>query len=406
MAAIVNEDLTRKLERAKVKMLLKMAYFGNFILGVPVLKASKVEEKQIDTAATNARWIKYNEAFFNGLSRDEIIFVLGHETLHIAFKHPLRRGFRNPQLFNIACDIPINLILLDSKIGLMPKTVKDGFWEKIQPDRFKGMSAETIYDILEAERQKQGGGRSFKSGKMVIDLDNPPKGAGQFEDCQGEGGRPLSESEAAGIEQAIDALSANAAAAAKSQGTLPADIERLVYEMLKPKVDWRERLRKFVGKTIPNDLTWKRPARSGLGLGLYLPSIKKTGCGKIAIFIDTSGSVGADELAQFWAEVVAIYEDANPESLEVIYCAESVSRHDSFHFGETPVMGASKSGGTDFRPPFKRLAKKQIIPQCAIYLTDMMGPFPEGDEIPNYPVLWVATTDIVGPFGETIPIRL
>jgi hypothetical protein len=39
-----------------------------------------------------------------------------------------------------------------------------------------------------------------------------------------------------------------------------------------------------------------------------------------------------------------------------------------------------------------------------VYLTDMYGTFPNKE--PEYPVLWCATSDVVGPFGETLRIEV
>jgi len=41
-----------------------------------------------------------------------------------------------------------------------------------------------------------------------------------------------------------------------------------------------------------------------------------------------------------------------------------------------------------------------------IYLTDLYGSFPAGDEIPNYPTLWLSITkDLQAPFGRTVYVE-
>ncbi|HRK30928.1 MAG TPA: hypothetical protein PLD59_07595 [Tepidisphaeraceae bacterium] len=56
---------------------------------------------------------QYNRQFFDQLGADEIAFVTLHEAFHIAFRHAQRRGKRNPAIWNLACDLVINALLLE-----------------------------------------------------------------------------------------------------------------------------------------------------------------------------------------------------------------------------------------------------------------------------------------------------
>ena len=85
-----------------------------------------------------------------------------------------------------------------------------------------------------------------------------------------------------------------------------------------------------------------------------------------------------------------------------MYCDAAVSAHYPLSPDDTPIFKCHGGGGTDFRPPFEMLEEKGIEPRCLIYLTDLCGP--HGDP-PPYPVLWVCVTDLVAPWGETVPIR-
>ena len=68
-------------------------------------------------------------------------FILAHEFLHAALRHDVRREERNPILWNVACDYVINGWLLEMNVGQMPETA-------LYDEHFKGMSAESIYDVL------------------------------------------------------------------------------------------------------------------------------------------------------------------------------------------------------------------------------------------------------------------
>ena len=67
-------------------------------------QAMQCEDDTIPTMCTDGRSIKWNSAFVDSLTALETIFVMAHEVMHIAFKHPLRIGKRDAERWNIACD--------------------------------------------------------------------------------------------------------------------------------------------------------------------------------------------------------------------------------------------------------------------------------------------------------------
>lgn len=400
---------------SKLLMLRRMPYYGTFVIGTPHL-----EDKKIPTACTNYHEVRFNPDWLlrGGTTgkplrpRDEVVFVEAHEVLHMCFKHGLRMGFRDPALWNVAADYAINQILVDGEVGKMPENDIDPETGKPYPKlldaRFKGMSAETIYDILEKERQKQGGGNKLKMpGGVIIDLSKAdPGGTGGFERPVNVDGSELSPAQQADLERAIDSQTSASAAAAKSQGKLPAGLERFIQSALKPQIDWREKMRQFVAKQFPSDYTWAKPNRRFIWQDLYLYSQEKAGVGQILMVADTSGSIDYDnpksEGAQFNGEMKAVHEDVMPEKLHIFWCDAEVAGHDIFEAGEEIRFKPRGGGGTDFRPPFDKVKKDGLEIQCAVYLTDGHGTFP--DKAPPYPVLWVMTTDVVAPWGETIRI--
>lgn len=411
----MNKLQERLLAESKIVMLRRMPYYGTFVIGTPL-----IPDESIPTACTNYYDIKFNPTWLLGdgtdekplRPRDEVVFVLGHEVLHMSFKHGIRMGFRNPHLWNVACDYAINLILHEGQVGNMPENEKDPKtgepYPKLLDTKYAGMSAETIYDLLEKEHKKQGGGDKLKTGGVVIDLrKSDPGGMGGFERPVSVDGSELTDAQRAEIERDIDAKTSSSAAAAKSAGKLPAGLEHFVKSALKSIIDWRDRLRQFVAKQIPTDYSWSRPARRYISQDLYLPHVTKSGVGKILVVMDTSGSVSYNdpksEGAQYFSEIMAIHEDVCPEQMHVMYCDANVAGHDVFDQGQEPVLRPRGGGGTDFRPPFHKVDKDELPIQCAIYLTDGYGPFP--DKPMDYPVLWVITSDVVAPWGETVKLQ-
>ena len=116
----------------------------------------KIEDDTVNTMCTDGREIRYHPAFVLTLSIPELLFVLCHEVLHVAFLHQIRRGDRDFKLWNVACDYAINGILI--KAGLtMPK---DGLHDK----QYDGMKAEKIYQLLKEERDSNKAAPSDEQG--------------------------------------------------------------------------------------------------------------------------------------------------------------------------------------------------------------------------------------------------
>jgi predicted metal-dependent peptidase len=137
--------------------------------------------------------------------------------------------------------------------------------------------------------------------------------------------------------------------------------------------------------------------------GLYLPSVYREGVGTIVIGVDTSGSIGEEELRQFAGEISAIADQAQPDMIHVVYCDAAVSSTQEFGPSEPIILEPKGGGGTDFRPVFEWVSQNAIQPICLIYLTDLCchdyPPLP-----PPYPVLWVTDSRRTAPFGETIKL--
>lgn len=201
--------------------------------------------------------------------------------------------------------------------------------------------------------------------------------------------------------QAVD-LAAKAAAA---RGTLPGSLKRAVEDALKPSVDWREVLRMFVQRSwTAADYTWQMPSTRYLPQGLYLPRLASETLPSIVVAIDTSASIWGRLLAAFQAEVAAIADELRPDLTFIVYCDAKVQRVDQFESGEPVEFNHAGGGGTDFRPVFDWVEKEGHQPACLVYLTDLLGAFPDSE--PEYPVLWVTPpTRKKAPWGEQVEMQ-
>src|SRR6266702_5223245 len=311
----------------------------------------------------------------------------------------------------MACDYAINPLLLDAGLTL-PKDV-------LIDHRFRGMSAERIYNLIEeqqdqvgsnVDRESQDGGPSDGGGGKQAD--NPSEDCGPTAPATPGGfGQVLDAPEPEGddcdtvAEQTREWKIAveQAENVAKLVGKLPVGVNRSLEQSEAAGVDWRELLRRAWSETIPSDYSWMPPNRRHIWAGLYLPGVRFEGEGEIAIAVDCSGSINARQLGLFEAEIRSILEAQRPSRVHVLYFDTEVHKADLYEAGQlielTPVGG----GGTDFAPCFRWLDERGIVPQTVVFLTDLCGAFPS--EAPAYPVLWASTESRRAPFGQVISME-
>ena len=75
------------------------------------------------------------------LTKEERIFLLAHEVMHVALLHPVRKGDRNHKIWNIAGDFVINNELKSSGLGSVPDSA-------LVNEKYEGMTTEQVYDEL------------------------------------------------------------------------------------------------------------------------------------------------------------------------------------------------------------------------------------------------------------------
>ena len=366
-------EVEKRIAKAKTALILEHPFVGSVALNMPM----KIDNN-VPTAATDGKRVLFNEDFCKELDDEELKFLVAHECMHPMLEHNFRRGERDRYKWNQAADYVINKLLTDEGIGKMPK---------------QGLLDENIYQA--------GGGTSDGIYNNLPDTPEDQQGNGgqgqPLDSCEDGQGSPA---EVAQQQAEWKVKVAQAAQSAKMMGKLSAGLERLVAEILTPKVDWRDVLQRFVVKCRSDQRSWARPNRRFLSQGLYLPSISGETLGEIAFAVDCSGSIGQDEINQFASEITTVWQDQRPTKVHVIYFDSEVSHYDEFDRDNEPTIKPHGGGGTAFSPVFRYMEEHGINPVACIFLTDLCcDDF--GDE-PDYPVLWVSTHSDKAPFGEVV----
>lgn len=377
------------IKKARVGLILSHPFFGSLCL-----KLQMIEDTTIwpPTAKTNGTYIKYHPDYVKSLTLEEVKALLVHEIIHVSNCHHLRLQNRDPLKGNIAMDYATNPFVKDCGFP-----VPNGWLYKKE---WAGDAWEAIYNRL-PDPPKGGGGKG-KGGEGQNDQGQGDQMFDEVEQATNPDGSPLSEAQRAMAEQEMKIAVTQAAQQAKAMGNLPAALERLVDEILEPKIDWKEVLRNFVNKAAKNDYTWSRPNRRFIGQGLYLPSLFSMELGELVLCVDTSGSISTKELNEFAAELNGILEEFDAE-LTVLYCDAEVNHVETFRKEDLPLhLKPVGGGGTDFRPCFNWIKKQGQDPVCMLYFTDAYGTFPK--DAPDYPVLWIINNDEKHnvPFGQVI----
>jgi predicted metal-dependent peptidase len=376
----------RRIEASRLRLSATHPFFASLLLMAPV-----VITDDVPTAATNGKRIAFNPAFVAPLTSAQLDGLVVHELLHCALLHPVRRGTRDPFLWNIAADIHINGMIRTMKhLDLPPGGV--------EAPKLAHLSVDEIYAaLLRSDKVRE----KLKQDFALHDLAPPD------DETQDEIDR-LGAFWADALQRARVAASMHGGTGA-AMGTGAAVIDRLVDATHAPRLDWRSALWRHVVRT-PDDFAGFD--RRHLWQGLYVEELEGQGL-DVDVCVDTSGSVDHEQLRDFLSELRGILR-AYPSVRCRLYYADAACRGPYEVDADRPLPVAKGGGGTDFRPFFEATAEGAAgaagfalhsgAPRLAIYLTDGHGAFPGG--APDRPVVWVVTPGGLAserfPFGEVV----
>jgi predicted metal-dependent peptidase len=400
----IETSSSLRIQKARTALVLDHPFFGSLLF-----RLKGRESRSIKTMATDGVSLYYNADFVDTLNAATLAGTLAHEVMHPALHHHVRRSGRDPKRWNIACDYAINPLLVDAGLSLPQGVLLD--------NRFRGMSAEQIYNLLETESESD-----QESSNKEDELESVGVGEMDGPSDQDDPGEPSAPESDGGIGQVLDAPEeddetpavdeqarewtvavSQATTVAQRAGKVPAGLDRTLEGTAEAAIDWRELLRRLWSETSPADFSWMRPNRRHIWTGLYLPGVVREGVGEVAIAVDCSGSVSARQLRLFEAEARSILEGQRPERVYVLYFDAAVHKAETYEAGQRIELNPVGGGGTEFGPCFEWLDERGIWPQCLVFLTDLYGSFPPS--APSYPVLWASTGGRNAPFGDVIPMQ-
>lgn len=374
-----NLNAEQRIERCHVQLMKHPSFClfsGLFMVGKVVV------DDTTPTAKTNGLDVTYGREFVGSLNDKQLAFLILHETMHKAYRHLIvwkTLYKRNRWLANAACDYVINLQLMDydphGKDIEFP-TDAQGKQLGLIDEKYRGMDAHQVFlKLLEEHGDVQ-----------------PPDGGEGFDDHDWESAEDMTDKEKEEVAKEIeDALRQGQILVGKMKGNVSRDIQ----DLLTPKVDWKEALRDFVKSTTAgkDQTTWRRLHKRYIGLDIIMPSTFDEKVGPITVAIDTSGSIGHEELAQFLSEVKLICEEVKPEKLDILYWDTEIAGHEVYSDAElanvVDVTEAKGGGGTEPACVPEYMRKHNMTPECLIMLTDgYIGDQTRNDWSINSPIMW------------------
>lgn len=379
-------------------LLIKKDKFLGILLG----KINKVPGRWISTACIdNTLKLTYNPEWIDTKTLEQVVFILAHEVGHIVKRHGTRTPV-NPNMtaWRWSTDAGINTQLIE-QLGLTPpedgihgaKVAQichecDNQTEKIYhkmkhliKDHECGACLEELNNALRAAA----GDTSGVSSNIPHTCDGACQTAALLQVGTAEELERLSASiQSKIVRTALDP--------SMKPGDIPSDIVDMLFDLITPKVSWTNFITELASEVFAGDYTWRRNSRRGEGIDMRLQSQIPTTKGVIAV-IDTSGSIGEDEIRTFLSETVGIMEQCNCSEIFLImhdsdvyhaagYTQDSlknmrfgVARGGTSHVGVFEVIEGTHSDfdGVDFEVG------------AVICFTDMASDFPEDC---SAPVVW------------------
>ena len=341
-----NNNLTVKelVDKALLNMTLNLPIFADLIIKIGV---KLVNNPGIRACAwTNGTAIYINECIVDELrfgnpkkpdnkkvdfTYKKMIYTLSHELMHllnltfdrgkdlgIFADDQSTEGAAKFKLWNVATDYEINSLLLNNRDGSgKSKPVGEYLDGTLYSEDYIDIPAEKIYhDLL----QKSDNNASSAASDIQYTFDDTENEEG--EGISFDAHMPIADDT---TRQEVLSKIRDCLANRSDGHTESSAIDRAFQRTFKKEpFNWKKALTKYIRGYIKANYTWNKPSRSGQALGLILPSAGKTPKMRIGVAIDTSGSIGEQELQGMINHVFTILNVFNNFQVDVWCCGMQV----------------------------------------------------------------------------------
>lgn len=382
-----------KLIKARCRLIAKEPFYGTFAVHMKWIPCD-FEGMDEDAKTLGVRIVNkqieclYYPPFIEKHNIDEVVFFIQHEIEHIVRLHLARRGDRIQQIFNIAADMTIHGHMNHPKIGIINNDGQHVIptpdkWCWVPPDWADNDSFENYYDKL------------MKNAKIVFSPDGQPMTEEMKKHLEKYGitsdnhdvweqSNESDDEMRQIVKHVVDE------ALEKTKGSAPGHLKDAIEALQDPIIHWRQILKHFIGRHAGNKRqTWSRRNRRIRRLGFKGTS--RHAASTVNVIVDTSGSIGQNELSMFFAEIEAILSYS---TVKLIQWDTQLQSYGKYRRGDWKKIDIRGRGGTMMEKSVDWLEENRLIGDLQIMLTDGYTDWPTPRP---YPMLFVITTNVSGP---------
>lgn len=346
------------------------------------------------TAYTDMERIVFDPEFVSRLGDTELEFLLLHELMHCVLKHCARSLGKLQFLYNVACDIVVNSLILEA-MGIDTLKVDGKEVMHLAPDGKEG-SAYTAEEVYAQLLKKKNDDTADDGEEALVD---------SHDNWQTVGADDL-------LEEIWSKRIVTAGQKAGSGTYIPEGLERVIDEATREqKIDWRQVLADCI-QHDSMDYSFAHPDKRYSG-DFMLPSFMEDIAGmcvrNVWFVADTSGSVTTRALSEAFKEIKNAIDQIGSLSGSLSFFDCVVTEPVEFQSVEeleriTPVGG----GGTDFHAVFEAMKTyfEDELPETVIIMTDGFADFPDETAALGVNTVWlIVDSTIQAPWGKCIHIR-
>jgi len=439
------DSCERIVDDAMTELVLEFPIYAQLIARIGVKIVEIESEKHI--AWTNGKAIFVNRYYVERCNRypkredkdgniidvtigfRQMVFILAHELSHLLlesynrakpmgvdYESTSEESKQKRDLWNCATDYEINSNLHNNEetdqsghteskeVGRMPEFV-------LYESKYRNKIAEDIYEDLRQQakqQQQQGnqgntgqGGSNGNGGGSGNNSNDNSNGPGSFsdDDTPRYVDFDLDKHEPITDEATKNEIIAKIADVCgnRTQGVGSSALDRIIQRVFKQEpFNWRKALAKYIRGWMKDNYTWNKPSRAGIANNIILPSQGKTPKMHIAVAIDTSGSVGNNELTTLLNHlftILQVYKDFQVD----VWCVSTQVHEDTFmtftsqNKSKLSEYQIKSDGGTDLRTCFDFINEKYPVKKPDVFL--LMSDFYDSldgntDLYVKYPCIW------------------
>ena len=452
-----DEDFQKfelRLQSAKHQIQRRFPFFYLVLLKLKTVPTYDIPTMAVD----NNNNIYINPNFtLNELSFEETIGVLVHEAFHHVNMTFYRGKNKQHKLWNIATDYIMNRDILEMSatlpsLGLIPKQIGSDKWiiPQLKNLDITDMTSEELYAKLEDMQSKENGkdgqpGESsirggdsidklaekqkqldehIKSGEKTPTPADVPSDKDVYkpnDDKDPTTGNQLTDEEKAAKQKSEIAQIAEEIKSHKTSTGDPRTPRSIDFnKLISPKVNWKELLKNFIGKSITKRYKANIPSRRAMAAGYFAPALKNNISQDIVdnlvIAVDTSGSIPPKVVHTFIGTVLNINRQFKA-TIRVLFYNDSVYAELIINNRKTDMQIKNElakikfTGGGNNEPCIKQYLTKNKIKEVKGFLLFTDGYIhhqPDFPQATNYLFLLATggSDDIVKKFGPTYTIDI